>query len=1115
MKTANSQSKNSKTLPYAIALVLTTPLTQAATFNVTEAQDDGTGLVANTLSWAILQANTTAGADTIELNTDVTITGVMKRLIDSDTTLQSDATRRTIDGNNQFRPLFIKSGQVTIQNLDIENGRAQGGRASMGGKGAGLGGSVFVYDGNVAFSQVEIVDSISVGGQHGGSNGGAGMFGGSLPGCSGGGGLFADCINSNGAYGGYGNYRNSDPMFGQGGDGGYYAHGGSGGFGAGGGEGYYGNGGSGGFGAGGGYSYYDQAGNGGFGGGAGKSGFGSEGSAGFGGNSQWAAGFGGGIFVRNGNVSIQNSYFLSNEAISLGSPGQEPEGFGGALFVLHTTQNSNGNNQGMPITLPTVTGCGVIFSNNSADTDPGLSNNNDDIFDLGNRIQPDDGISLTTPCGPPDQEIQISGNGIEIIDGDITPDVADGTDLGEEVAGFNQAFQTFTIENLGNHAIQLTGNPLVSLTNNNNLQFEVIQQPASSVVLGGQSVDFQVAFSPQKTGLDTATIVIDSNDADEHPYEFQIQGNGVPGEAEMDVKGENIEIADGDISPDVNDNTDFGVSMIGFGSVTKTFTIENSGYDLLLLTGSPIVSLQNNNGQFNVSAQPQSGFIEPGIPVTFDITFTAVSEGVDSATVVIENTDSDENPYDFVIQAEGIEPPPEIDLYGDTFNPIADGDITPSLDEGTFLGEAQENGQTITRTFYIDNFNGLGDLILSGNPVVELQNNGGQFTVASQPVETVISPGNFTTFEVAFTPTSIGTDTATVVIQNNDPDEAPYDFVIEAEGLPQAPVLQVLGNGFVINDGDQTPVSYDNTWFGYTPVYGGQVDHTFELKNIGLADLSLSDVLLNQVGSHFSILTNINDNTLSPNESTFVEVRFDPDYPSYNVFTAFEVYDGNNQPLHYHLIEGFGQSTITINAQNNYLQEGDVAQFVVERDVATPYDTTVNWVVSGQVDGLDFGGILPSGSVNLPANINQAQIAIPTVQDGINEGPEFFNVQLSSGDIRINLGFPSVSGGVIDDDWIFDNGFEQTSLNQIIAGITKYAFDPEEAPKCHELACNFLSRSLSMNSDSLTAINTLAWFEETLSLLRPLGDWDGDGLPNHHDLNPFGLSQNLLSKIKN
>ncbi|MGX9727480.1 MAG: hypothetical protein ACTFAK_09225 [Candidatus Electronema sp. VV] len=61
----------------------------------------------------------------------------MKRLIDGtpsgggDLTIQSDSTRRSISGGDQFRPLFVKSGTVTIQNVDLINGKAKGGDATM------------------------------------------------------------------------------------------------------------------------------------------------------------------------------------------------------------------------------------------------------------------------------------------------------------------------------------------------------------------------------------------------------------------------------------------------------------------------------------------------------------------------------------------------------------------------------------------------------------------------------------------------------------------------------------------------------------------------------------------------------------------------------------------------------------------------------------------------------------------------------------------------------------------------------------------------------------------------------------------------------------------------
>ncbi|MFZ1829627.1 MAG: hypothetical protein WAW42_12910, partial [Candidatus Competibacteraceae bacterium] len=175
----------------ALATILATPA-YAANFEVTTPTDDGTGGVAGTLSKAILDANTSPGDDTISLTTDVTLAGVMKRLIDSNVTLQSDATPRTISGNDLYRPLFVKSGTVTIRNLTLSNGLAKGGNSDFGGGGAGLGGALFVYDGTVTVENVTFSTNNATGGGRYGAyfRGGGGMVGSGSNG-GGGGGLFA------------------------------------------------------------------------------------------------------------------------------------------------------------------------------------------------------------------------------------------------------------------------------------------------------------------------------------------------------------------------------------------------------------------------------------------------------------------------------------------------------------------------------------------------------------------------------------------------------------------------------------------------------------------------------------------------------------------------------------------------------------------------------------------------------------------------------------------------------------------------------------------------------------------------------------------------------------
>ncbi len=59
---------------------------RADTFSVTASSDDGTGQTAGTLSKAIASANANGGGN-IVLGTNVTLTGVMKAVIDSNITL--------------------------------------------------------------------------------------------------------------------------------------------------------------------------------------------------------------------------------------------------------------------------------------------------------------------------------------------------------------------------------------------------------------------------------------------------------------------------------------------------------------------------------------------------------------------------------------------------------------------------------------------------------------------------------------------------------------------------------------------------------------------------------------------------------------------------------------------------------------------------------------------------------------------------------------------------------------------------------------------------------------------------------------------------------------------
>lgn len=126
---------------------------------------------------------------------------------------------------------------------------------------------------------------------------------------------------------------------------------------------------------------------------------------------------------------------------------------------------------------------------------------------------------------------------------------------------------------------------------------------------------------------------------------------GTPTSPEMNVTGNTVSIADGDASPNATDDTDFGATLVG-NTITKTFTIQNTGIDPLYLTGTtPITFSGTHAADFSVT-------VAPSTPVTgtttFNVAFQPSAGGIRTATLSIANNDGNENAYNFDIQGTGI-----------------------------------------------------------------------------------------------------------------------------------------------------------------------------------------------------------------------------------------------------------------------------------------------------------------------------------------------------------------------------------------------------------------------------------------------------------------------------
>lgn len=113
----------------------------------------------------------------------------------------------------------------------------------------------------------------------------------------------------------------------------------------------------------------------------------------------------------------------------------------------------------------------------------------------------------------PEPDIDVTGNGIPIVDGDTSPDVADGTNFGVTAPGLPVS-RPYLITNRGQGTLTLGG---VSVP----AGFSLTVQPAAALKQGESSV-FEVRCLAAEAGTFTGDISIPSNDPDENPFTFRV-----------------------------------------------------------------------------------------------------------------------------------------------------------------------------------------------------------------------------------------------------------------------------------------------------------------------------------------------------------------------------------------------------------------------------------------------------------------------------------------------------------------------------------------------------------------------------------------------------------------
>ena len=187
---------------------------------------------------------------------------------------------------------------------------------------------------------------------------------------------------------------------------------------------------------------------------------------------------------------------------------------------------------------------------------------------------------------------------------------------------------------------------------------------------------------------------------------------------------------------------------------------------------------------------------------------------------------------------------PEINVKGprQTTEPlsgidIASGDNTPSGIEGTDFGNVAVAGGMAGNTFLIQN---TGTATLTLPSITVFGPNASDFIIVPGPA-TSIAAGGTLQFGINFDPSAAGLRTATLRIENNDPNENPYTFSLQGTGTIPSPEINVQGNGVNIVSGDTTPSTSDWTDFGSLEV-GREDARVFTIQNLGTADLTVGNV---------------------------------------------------------------------------------------------------------------------------------------------------------------------------------------------------------------------------------------------------------------------------------
>ena len=352
------------------------------------------------------------------------------------------------------------------------------------------------------------------------------------------------------------------------------------------------------------------------------------------------------------------------------------------------------------------------------------------------------------------------------------------------------------------------------------------------------------------------------------------------------------------------------------------------------------------------------------------------------------------------------------EIHFDSYPPFAHGRIVvkePAATELTNGASTTDFGTVLinqpqTRTYTVRN---IGPSTLNDFSVAVTD---GQFTdfVAGNIVVPSLAPNAETTFDVTFTPSALGSRSATLTIGSNDPING--TFTVALVGVGAAPVI-------VVEQPEGSPLTsgVSSTAFGASPVGVAVPALTYKIKNTG--GLPLEDLTASVGGGTSTdfVVSMLSVDELAPDAETSFTVTFTPGAlgPRATTLTI-----ASNDPANNHF-------TVALTGS------GGVPQIVVEQPDDTPLQNGVSSVEFGGVRLLDP----PAQRVFIVRNDGAATLSNLTVDVSGAHEDDF---------VESNLG--TTTSLAPNEEISLTVSFNPTALGARTATLTLTSDDPDDDP---------------------------------------------------------------------